>query len=90
MAIQVLSIKERPNGAYTLTVQDTDDQTGTDEKSNPIYRTYSTGYSTSEGVSVAKQRILAQIGEQKTKAVKEAEALATVKTEIESIDTSKI
>jgi hypothetical protein len=41
MAIEIVNIGKAANGIYTVTVQDTGDQTGTDEKSAPIYRTYS-------------------------------------------------
>jgi len=88
MTLEIINISKRKNGTYRITVQDTGDQVGTDEKGAPIYQTYSTVYSPSEGRAVALRRLLDQIKERKDKAEEEQNIrsaleldLATLKVE---------
>ena len=90
MAIQITNISKRKNGTYRVSVQDTEDQTGTDEKGNPVYRTYSVVHNPNNSANFLKEEITKKIAEKKKLAEEEATIESAVKTAVESIDTSKI
>lgn len=90
MAIQLISTTKPIGGVCTVTVQDTGNQIGTDENSNPIYKTYSVRHNVNLSAADLKARI-----EKLILADKEAdESIATIetaiKTTVEGIDTSKL
>jgi len=90
MAIQITNISKRKNGTYRVSVQDTEDQTGTDEKGNPVYRTYSVVHNPNNSADFLKGEITKKIAEKKKLAEEEATIESAIKTAVESIDTAKI
>ena len=90
MAIQITNISKRKNGTYRVSVQDTEDQTGTDEKGNPVYRTYSVVHNPNNSADFLKEEIIKKIAEKKKLAEEEATIESAIKTSVESIDTAKI
>ncbi len=90
MAIQLSNISKRRDGVYTVTVTDTGDQTGTDEKGDPVYRAYSVPYNPSNTADHLKKEIEEAIAVNK-KTISDTDSVEiTIKTTVESIDTSKI
>ena len=90
MAIELLSVNKSTGGMATITVRDTGDQSGTDEKGDPIYQTYSVRVNPNAPASDAKASIERLIAERKKVVADEAAVETAIKTTVESIDTSKI
>ena len=90
MAIQLSSISKRRDNVFTVTVTDTGDQIGTDEKDAPVYRTYSVPYNTSNSTDHLKLEIEAEIAAKKKQELDATAVETDIKTAVESIDTSKI
>lgn len=90
MAIQLISTTKPIGGVCTVTVQDTGNQVGTDENSNPIYKTYSVRHNTNLPASDLKARIETMILADKEADESISSIKTAIKTAVESIDTSKL
>ncbi len=90
MAIQVKSVTKRESGTYVVSVQDTGDQTGVDDKGNPVYRTYSVVHNPVNSADSLKARIEAEIVQHKKLKSEEEAIISEIETTIKAIDTSKI
>lgn len=90
MAIELTNVSKATNGMATIAVQDTGDQTGTDEKGAAIYQTYTVRINPNAPAEDAKQKIEALIAERKKEVADESALETALKTTVESIDTSKI
>ena len=90
MALKTKHITERKNGTYVITVEDTSMQTGTNEKGDPIYQTFSVIHNLVDGDTVLKEKVANKVKKSK----QEQEAIATMKAKINStlaeIDYSKL
>jgi len=90
MAINLLSTTKQASGIYSITVQDTSQQIGTDENNNPIYRTYTVKHNPALSATDLKTKIESLILADQ-KAASDAETVTTaIRTTVESIDTSKL
>jgi len=90
MTLEIINISKRKNGTYRITVQDTGDQVGTDEKGAPIYQTYSTVYSPSEGKAIAKERLLKQIQERKAKLQEEQSIKSALESDLATLKVEEV
>ena len=90
MAIQLTSISPIRDYIYSITVQDTSDQTGTDADSNPIYKTYTLKFNSNDSAENLKAKFESLIAENKSIVSQKSSIETILKTTIESIDTSKI
>ena len=90
MAIEITSISKPVGGVCVVVVQDTGNQIGTDESSQPIYKTYSVRHNINLDASALKAKIEKLISADQ-KAASDAETVTTaIRTTVESIDTSKL
>ena len=90
MAIQLISTTKPMGGVCTVTVQDTGNQVGTDENSQPIYKTYSVRHNVNLSASDLKARIEKQILADQEADESIISIKTAIKTAVESIDTSKL
>lgn len=67
MAIKTKSLSKRPNGTWIVTVYDNQDQIGTDEKGNAIYRTYTVIHNPADGAAALKKKLESKIKATKAK-----------------------
>jgi len=56
MAIELVNIMQINDGRHQVTIQDTADQTGLDEKNAPVYRTYTLIHPDGETADRLKKR----------------------------------
>ena len=90
MAIQLITTTKQASGIYSVTVQDTSQQIGTNDNSEPIYKTYTVKHNSAVSVDDLKKRIESVISADQEK-VSDAETVETaIKTVVESIDTTKL
>jgi len=90
MAIQLITTTKQASGIYSVTVQDTSQQIGTNDNSEPIYKMYTVKHNSAVSVDDLKKRIESVISADQEK-VSDAETVETaIKTVVESIDTTKL
>ena len=90
MAIQLITTTKQASGIYSVTVQDTSQQIGTNDNSEPIYKMYTVKHNPAVSVDDLKKRIESVISADQEK-VSDAETVETaIKTVVESIDTTKL
>jgi len=90
MALRTKHISRRDNGTYIVTIEETSLQTGTDEKGDPIYQTFTVIHNPKDGDTMLQEKVTKQIQRYKAK----QETINTVKSKIDTvladIDYSKI
>lgn len=90
MAIKLIQTTKIRDDCYSVTVQDTGDQIGIDEDSNPIYRTYTLKHNPVNGDASLKTRFEGLISAKKKLDSDESTVTTAIKTAVEAIDTEKI
>lgn len=90
MAIELTNVSKSTNGMATITVRDTGDQVSTDEVGDPTYQTYTVRINPAAPADDAKKKIERLIAERKKDIQDESAVETSVKSTVESIDTSKI
>lgn len=88
MAIQVVSITKQAEDKYSVTIQDTADVVGTDEKDADIYRTYTHNYNPNRTAENLKGNFEAMIAEKKDKETATSTIETKIKATLETIDPS--
>ena len=88
MAIKTQRVSKRDNGTWIVTVYDDQDQVGTNEDNNPIYRTYTVIHNPKDGDSVLKKKIEDEINVVKAKLDEEESFKASVDNVVKDITIS--
>ncbi len=90
MAIELKTVTKQADDRYSITVEDTGNQVGLDEKANPIYRSYSVIYNPATGKEHLKVKIKELLKEDKALKTSEEQIMQDIKTTVEAIDSSKL
>ena len=90
MAFQIINIVERENGTYLIVAQDTLDQIGITETSQPVYRQYFAIHDPGDSSEVIKNKFEYKISLEKKRKIDTEIVEIIIKTIVESIDVSKI
>jgi len=90
LAFQITSIAKRENGTYRIGAQDTEDQTGINEASQPIYQQYYAIHNPKDSAEITKEKFKYEISLQKKRKADDATVEAAIKMTVESIDVAEI
>jgi len=90
MALRTKNVLKRKNGTYNITVEDTSLQTGTTEKGEPIYQTFSVIHNPIDGDVVLEEKV----NDKMKKLIQEQETNITLKSNIDivlaKVDSDKV
>ena len=90
MAIQLITTTKQASGIYSVTVQDTSQQIGTNDNSEPIYKMYTVKHNSAVSVDDLKKRIESVISADQKKDADIETVKTAIKSTVESIDTSNL